>query len=250
MHRVIGSGTHTSTFQTCDPTRMSTESSLQNTGSSSTPNPTIVNFTPSTPAASTVVVPEAYTGTVVCPIVNASSLASNPFGGFGHSPSYNVQTILMATSPFSYSMPSFTSQFSTAIPAVGHNASLGPRGTTPPYTPFSFGGSHVPQVNPNVGSVPFLNPGSNPSTTGWNNQAGGQVPPYIPIPSVPNLTNNFGITNPLQSSRFPPEGGQYYVLGTPQPRSNLVGGSFNNPQFGANPTGEIFITLIRTFLLE
>jgi hypothetical protein len=156
--RVIGSGTHTSTFQTCDPTRMSTESSLQNTGSSSTPNPTIVNCTPSTPAAATVAVSEAYTGTMARPVVNASSLASNPFGGFGHSPSYNVQTIPMATSPFSYGMPSFTSQFSTAIPAAGHNASLGPGGTTPPYTPFPFGSSHVPQVNPNVGSVPFLNP--------------------------------------------------------------------------------------------
>jgi hypothetical protein len=141
------------------------------------------------------------------PIVNASSLTSNPFGGFGHSLSYNVQTIPMATSPFSYGMPSFTSQFSTAIPTASHNASLGPRGTTPPYTPFLFGSSHVPQANPNVGSVPFLNPGSNPSTIGWNNQVGGQAPPYIPIPSVPNSTNTFDIMNPLQSSRFPYRGG-------------------------------------------
>ena len=103
----------------------------------------------------------------------------------------------MATSPFSYGMPSFTSSFSTAIPVVGHNASLGPGGTTPPYTPFPFGSSHVPQVNPNVGSVPFLNPGSNPSTAGWNNQAGRQVSLYIPIPLVLNLTITFGITNPL-----------------------------------------------------
>jgi hypothetical protein len=110
----------------------------------------------------------------------------------------------------------------------------------PPYTPFLFGSSHVPQVNPNVGSVPFLNPGSNPSTARWNNQDGRQVPPYIPIPSMPNLTNNFGIMNPLQSFGFPPREGQSYVLGTPQPGSNPVGGSFNNPQFGANPTGGNF----------
>jgi hypothetical protein len=238
--RVISSGTHTSTFQTCDPARMSTESSLQNTGSSSTPNPTIINGTPSTPAAATVAVPEAYTGTMARPVVNASSLASNPFGGFGHSPSYNVQTIPMASSPFSYGMPNFTSQFSTAIPAAGHNASLGLGGTTPPYTPSPFGGSHIPQVNPNVGSVPILNPGSNPSTAGWNNPAGGQVPPYIPIPSVSIPTNTFGMTNPLQSSGFPPGGGQSYTLGTPQPGSNPVGGSFNNPQLGSNPTGGNF----------
>ena len=62
--RVIGSGTHTSTFQTCDPTRMSTESSHHNTESSSTPNPTIANCTPLTPTTTTVVVLEAYTDTM------------------------------------------------------------------------------------------------------------------------------------------------------------------------------------------
>jgi hypothetical protein len=63
---------------------MSTEHSLQTTRSSSTPNPTIVNGIPLTPAVATVAVPEAYTGTMAWPIVNALSLASNPFGGFGH----------------------------------------------------------------------------------------------------------------------------------------------------------------------
>jgi hypothetical protein len=219
---------------------MSTESSLQNTGSSSTPIPTIVNGTPSTPATATVAVSEAYTSTMARPVVNASSLASNPFGGFGHSPGYNVQSIPMASSPFSYGMPNFTSQFSTAIPAVGPNASLGLGGTTPPYTPFPFGGSHIPQMNPNLGSVPFLNPGSNPSTAGWNNPAGGQVPPYIPISSVSIPTNTFGMMNPLQSSGFPPGGGQSYTLGNPQPGSNPVGGNFQNPQLGSNPAGGNF----------
>jgi hypothetical protein len=75
---------------------------------------------------------------------------------------------------------------------------------------------------------------------GWNNQVGGQVPPYIPIPSVSNSTNTFGIKNPLQSFGFSPRGGHSYVLGTPQPRYNTLGGSFNNPQFGANLTGGNF----------
>jgi hypothetical protein len=239
-HRVISSGTHTFTFNTCDPTRMSTESRLQNTGSSSTPNPTIINGTPSTPATTTVAVLKAYTSTMTRPIVNASSLASNPFGGFGHSSSYNVHTIPIASSPFSYGMPNFTSQFSNDILAVIHNTSLGLGGTTPPYTPFSFGGSYIPQANPNVGSVPILNPRSNSSMAGWNNPAGGQVLPYIPIPSMSIPTNNFVMTNQLQSSRFTPGGGQYYTLGTPQPRSNPIGGSFNNPQLESNPTGGNF----------
>jgi hypothetical protein len=146
----------------------------------------------------------------------------------------------MDSSPFSYGMPNFTSQFSTTIPAAGHNASLGLGGTTPPYTPSPFGGSHIPQANPNVGSVPILNLWSNPSMAGWNNPAGGQVLPYIPIPLVSIPTNTFGMTNPLQSSGFPPGGGQSYTLGTPQPRSNPVGGNFNNPQLGSNPTGGNF----------
>jgi hypothetical protein len=146
----------------------------------------------------------------------------------------------MASSLFSYGMPNFTLQFSTTIPADGHITSLGLRGTTPPYTPSLFGGSHIPQENPNVGSVPNLNPGSNPSTIRWNNLAGGQVPSYIPIPSVLIPTNTFGMTNPLQSSGFPLGGGQFYTLGTLEPRSNPIGGIFNNPQLGSNPTGGNF----------
>jgi hypothetical protein len=228
-NRVFRSGTLTSTFQTYGSTRMSTKSSIQNTGSSSTPIPTIVNGTPSTPAATIVAVSEAYTSTMARPVVNASSLASNPFGGFGHSLSYNVQSIPMDSSPFSYGMPNFTLQFLTAIPTSGPNASLRVRGSTPPYTPFPFGISHIPQMNPNLGSFPVLNPRSNPSMAGWNNPAGGQVPPYIPTSSVSILTNTFGMKNPLQSSRFPHGGGQSYNLGNPQPGSNPVGGNFHNP---------------------
>jgi hypothetical protein len=46
--------------------------------------------------------------------------------------------------------------------------------------------------------------------------------------------------NPLQSSRFPPGGGQSYTLGNPQPRSNLVGVIFHNPQPRSNPAGGNF----------
>jgi hypothetical protein len=56
--RVIICGTHTSTVQTCDSTRMSTEPDVQISGSPSNAIPTIVNGTLSTPATSMVVVPE------------------------------------------------------------------------------------------------------------------------------------------------------------------------------------------------
>jgi hypothetical protein len=88
--RVIRRRTHTSTFKTCDSTRMSAEPSLQNTGSPLNPTPTIVNDTPLTSATTMVVVLEAPIITTTHPIVNAQSLASNPFGSLGHSPGYNV----------------------------------------------------------------------------------------------------------------------------------------------------------------
>jgi hypothetical protein len=56
--KVIIRGTYTSTYETCDRTRMSTESSQKDTGSPSTPIPTIVNDTPSTPSTTMVVVPK------------------------------------------------------------------------------------------------------------------------------------------------------------------------------------------------
>jgi hypothetical protein len=158
-HRVIKCGTHTSTYQTCDSTRMSTELSHQDTGSPSTPTPTIVNGTPSTPSTTMVVMSGEPIITVARPIVNTQPISMNLFGSLGHSPGYNVQSIPMASSPFSYGMPNFTSQFSNSIPVVGPNASIGLGGTTPPYTPFSFGGTQVPQTTPTMGGIPSFNPG-------------------------------------------------------------------------------------------
>jgi hypothetical protein len=210
-HRVIRRGTHTSTGETCDSTRMSIEPSLQNTASPSTPTPTIVNGTPLNPATTMVVVMEAPIITISRPIVNAQSLASKSFRSLGHSPGYNVQSIPMASSPFSYGMLNFTSQFSNSIPAVGLNSSIGLGGTTPPYIPFSFSVSQIPQTTRNMGGIPSFNPRSNPLTSGWNNQPGrqysSQVPSYTLTSLVTIPTNTFGMKNPPLSSRFTTRGG-------------------------------------------
>jgi hypothetical protein len=88
--------------------------------------------------------------------VNTQPIFMNPFGSLGHSPRYNVQSILMASSPFSYGMSNFTSQFSNSIQVAGPNASIGFGSTTPPYTSFSFGGSHIPQETPTDGGIPSI----------------------------------------------------------------------------------------------
>ena len=131
-------------------------------------------------------------------------------------------------------MSNFTSQFWNVIPAASPNASIGLGGTTPPYTPFSFGGSQIPQMTPNMGDIPAFNPRSNPLASGWSNQPGGhdstQFPSYTPTSLVIILTNTFGMTNPPLSSGFQPGRSQFHTFGNPQPGSNLTGGSFYNPQ--------------------
>jgi hypothetical protein len=146
----------------------------------------------------------------------------------------------MASSPFSYGMPNFTSQFSNSIPTACPNYSIGLGGTTPPYNPFSFGGSYIPQMTPNMGGIPSFNPGSNPLASRWSNQPGGQassqVLSYTLTSSVPILINTFGMTNPHISSRFTPRGGHFHTLGNPQPESTPAGGNFYNPHQNI-PTG-------------
>jgi hypothetical protein len=180
-----------------------------------------------------VVVPKAPIIIVSHPIVNNQPISTNPFGSLGHSPGYNVQSIPMASSPFSYGMPNFTSQFSNSILVAGPNASIGLRGTTPPYTPFSFGGNHVPQMTPTVGGFPPLNLESNRVASGWNNQPGRQasahVPSFTPTSSASILTNTFFMTNPPLSSVFTPVGGWFHTLGNPQLKATPARGSFYNP---------------------
>jgi hypothetical protein len=234
--RVLKRGTHTSTYQTCDSTRMSTKLSHQDSGSPSTPIPTIFNGTPSTPSITMVVVAEEPI------IIVAQPIATNPFGCLGHSPRYNVQSIPMASSPFSYGMPNFTSQFSNSIPATHTNFGIGIGGENPPYTPFSFGGTHLPQTTPTMGGIPSVNLRSIPIYSGWSNQLGGQPiaygPSFTPTSSVSILTNMFGMTNPPLSSRFTPEGGHFHTLGNPQPGATSAGGNFYNPHQNI-PTGMI-----------
>jgi hypothetical protein len=242
--KVIKRGTHTSTYQTCDHTRMSTESSQKDIGSPSTPIPTIVNGTPSTPSTTMVVVSEVPIITHVRPIVNTQPIAMNPFGSLCHSSGYNIQSIPMTSSPFSYGMLNFTSQFSSSIPTSNLNTSIGLGGMAPPHTPFSFGGAHIPQMTPTVGGLPPFHPGSNPgpNAPGWSGQPGGQAvaygPSFTPTSSTPILTNMFGMMNPPLSSGFTPGGGQFHTLGNPQPGATPAGGNFYNPHHNI-PTGMV-----------
>jgi hypothetical protein len=159
--KVIKRGTHTSTYQTCDHTRMSIESSQKDIESPSTPIPTIVNSVPSTPSTTVVVVPMVPIITPIHPAVATQPIVTNPFGSIFGTPGYNTQSIPTASSPFPYGMMNFTSQFSSSIPKSNPNTSIGLGGMAPPHIPLFFGGAHIPQTTPTIGSLPHFHPGSN-----------------------------------------------------------------------------------------
>jgi hypothetical protein len=161
--KVITRGTHTSTYQSCDHTSMSTESGQKDIRSPSPPIPIIVNGTPSTPSTTTVVVPKVPIITPIQPMVATQPIVTIPFGSIFDTPRYNTQSIPSASSHFSYGMSNLTLQFSSSIPATNTNPSIGLVGMAPPHIPLSFGGAHIPQTTPTVGSQPPFHPGSNPS---------------------------------------------------------------------------------------
>jgi hypothetical protein len=87
-----------------------------------------------------------------------------------------------ASNPFSFGMPDMTSHLSSSVSSSYVNPSFGSGGMMPPYTPFSFGGGHIPQPTPMVGGWNPPSSGPNPSFTfpGWSAQMGGPSTSYIP----------------------------------------------------------------------
>jgi hypothetical protein len=216
---------------------MSTESSPKDTGSPSTPIPTVVNGVPSTPSTTMVVVPEVPILTPIRPVVATQPIVTNPFGSLFGTPGYNSQSIPSVSNPFSFGMPNMTSQLSSSIPATNANPSLGPGGMAPPHTPLSFGGSQIPQMNPTVGGQPPFPLGLilvSMLLDGVLNRVDKPLPIFHPFPLPPPRRfrlNTFVMTNPPLSSIFPPRGSQFHAMGNPQPGATLAGGNVYNPHY-------------------
>jgi hypothetical protein len=86
-------GTYISTSQTCDYAIMGIESSLNDTGISSTLIPYVVSGIPLTPSSMTVVVLEVLVLTSTHPLVSTRPIQMNPFGSLFGMPRYNSQSI-------------------------------------------------------------------------------------------------------------------------------------------------------------
>jgi hypothetical protein len=60
-------------------------------------------------------------------------------------------------------MTNMMSQLSSSIPMVNVNIIFGPRGMDSLYSPLSFGGGHIPQMNPTIRGWSPLYSETNPS---------------------------------------------------------------------------------------
>jgi hypothetical protein len=101
----------------------------------------------------------------------------------------------------------------------------------PPFSPFSFGGSHIPQPTLMVGGWNIPSHGSNPSFTfsGESDQTGDHPTYYNPsiypssVMSVP--TNAFSMADLHLSSGVSSVGSQFYSIGNPLHKVPLFGGN-------------------------
>jgi len=143
-HRFNIYSTYISTSQTRDHPVMSTKLDLNVSGSSSTPTSFVISGIPSTPSSLMVRVLEAPTSSATQPMSSTGPIGMNPFRSLFGTPSHNSQSIPSAYNPFTFGMPKMTSQLSSSVPTSNVNTSFGSRGMDPPYSPFSFGGGHIP----------------------------------------------------------------------------------------------------------
>jgi hypothetical protein len=91
----------------------------------------------------------------------------------------------------------------------------------PPYSPFVFGGGHIPQPTPMVGGWNPPSFGPNPSFTflGESTQMGGPSTYYIlsiyPSSTMSIPMNSFLMADLLLSSDVSSRGSQFYSMGNP-----------------------------------
>jgi hypothetical protein len=134
---------------------------------------------------------------VTQPMVFSHSMGTNPFVFSSGTLNHDTQPIPWVSNHFSIGMLDMSLHFSSFVSSPYVNPSFGSGGMMPPYSPFSFGGSHIPQPTLTVGGWNLPSYGSNPRFTfpGARDQMGGHSTYYIPsiYPSSAMLvpTNTF-----------------------------------------------------------
>jgi hypothetical protein len=155
------------------------------------------------------------------PMVFSHSMGKNPFVFPIGIPNHDTQPIPWASNNFYLGMQDMSSHLPSFVSSSYVNPSFGSGGMMPPFSPFSFGGGHVPQPNPMVGGWNPPSSRPNPSFTfpGESSQMGGIYSYYIPYicPSSDMLVhiNSFLMVDLLLSSSVSSGGSRFYIMGNP-----------------------------------
>jgi hypothetical protein len=145
----------------------------------------------------------------------------NPFVFLSGTPNHDTQPIPWASNPFSFGMLDISSHFPSFVSSSYVNPSFRSWGMMPPYSPFSFGGSHIPQPTLTVGvwNPPSSGPNLSFAFPGSSAQMGGPSTYYI-MPIYPSSARsvpmkNFITANLLLSFGVSSRGSQFYSMGNP-----------------------------------
>jgi hypothetical protein len=155
------------------------------------------------------------------PMVFSDSMGKNPFVFPSGMLNHDTQPIPWASNPFSFCMLDMSFHFPYDLSSSYVNPSFGPGGMMPPYYPFSFGGSHIPQPNLMVGGWDPPSSGPNPrfTFTRLSSQMGRQftyyIMSFIPSSSTSILMNIFIMVNPSLSFGVSYRGSKFYSMGNP-----------------------------------
>jgi hypothetical protein len=134
---------------------------------------------------------------------------------------HDTQPIPWDSNHFSHGIPNMSSHLPSCVLSSYVNPSFGSGGMMPPYSPFSFGGSRIPQPTITIGIWNIPSYGSNPSFTfpGGSSQMGGHSNYYIPS-IYPSLAmsipmNDFPMVDLHISFGIPSKGSQLYSMENP-----------------------------------
>jgi hypothetical protein len=154
-------------------------------------------------------------------MVFSHSMGMNPFVFSSGTMNHDTQPIPWASNNFYHGIPDMSSHSPSSFLSSYVNPSFGSGGMMPPYSPFSFGGSHIPQPTLTIGGWNIPSYGSNPSFTfpGESAQMGSHSTYYI-MSIYPSSTMS------VPMNTFPMEdlhlfygvsfgGSQFYSMGNP-----------------------------------
>jgi hypothetical protein len=92
---------------------------------------------------------------VTQPVVFSHSMGMNPFVFLSGTSNHDTQPIPWASNHFSHGIPYMSSHFPSSFLLSYVNPSFGSGGMMPHFSPFSFGGIHMPQPTLKVGGGNF-----------------------------------------------------------------------------------------------